>query len=242
MKRSINLWAMALTIATAVSAHALDHSTFDRILKKYVKSGVVNYKGLKADKDFPGYLQTISHTKVSGLSQSEQLSFWINAYNASCLNGVLRRYPIKSVMNDKQFFSKKEHKVAGQTLSLNDVEHGILRKQFKEPRIHFAVNCASKSCPPAGRHRVRGEQVELPARCRRPAIYQRPHPQQVRRGREKGHALRPFQVVWERLRLPKPDAEHDREIRLGFGSRDAPLRERRRQLSAVRLGIEWVMR
>jgi len=139
---------MALTIATAVSAHALDHSTFDRILKKYVKSGVVNYKGLKADKDFPGYLQTISHTKVSGLSQSEQLSFWINAYNASCLNGVLRRYPIKSVMNDKQFFSKKEHKVAGQTLSLNDVEHGILRKQFKEPRIHFAVNCASKSCPP----------------------------------------------------------------------------------------------
>ncbi|PIU61433.1 MAG: hypothetical protein COS85_21025 [Armatimonadetes bacterium CG07_land_8_20_14_0_80_59_28] len=64
------------------------------------------------------------------------------------MKGVLRRYPIKSVMNDKAFFSGKEHVIGGKAYFLNDIEKGILREKFKDQRIHFALVCASGGCPP----------------------------------------------------------------------------------------------
>jgi hypothetical protein len=78
------------------------------------------------------------------------LAYWINAYNAFVLAAVIEEYPIRSVwkVRDGQFFTRARHLAGGIPLSLNDIEHRILRGRFREPRIHFALNCASNGCPP----------------------------------------------------------------------------------------------
>src|SRR6266446_498241 len=78
------------------------------------------------------------------------LAYWINAYNAFVLAAVIGEYPIRSVwkVRDGQFFTRARHLAGGTLLSLNDIEHRILRGRFREPRIHFALNCASNGCPP----------------------------------------------------------------------------------------------
>ena len=129
------------------------HTAFDALLKIYVSaSGKVNYKGLKKEKDkLNVYLATLSENGISkGMSRHEQLAFWINAYNAFTIKLILDHYPVKSITDiangkpwDMRWIAIKD-----KTYSLNDIENSILRPQFKEPRIHFAVNCAAKSCPP----------------------------------------------------------------------------------------------
>jgi len=83
-------------------------------------------------------------------SAEHALAYWINAYNAFVLAAVLEEYPIRSVwkVRDGQFFTRARHLAGGILLSLNDIEHRILRGRFREPRIHFALNCASNGCPP----------------------------------------------------------------------------------------------
>lgn len=78
------------------------------------------------------------------------LAYWINAYNAFVLVAVIEEYPIRSVwkVRDGQFFTRERHLAGGTLLSLHDIEHRILRGRFREPRIHFALNCASNGCPP----------------------------------------------------------------------------------------------
>ncbi|NCQ29737.1 MAG: DUF547 domain-containing protein [Armatimonadetes bacterium] len=138
---------LAMVLASRASA-AFDHLLFDKVLGKYVSNGRVNYHGLLSDADFPKYLKALATANASALGgRADQLAFWINAYNASCLNGVLKRYPIASVQKDRSFFKSQEHKVAGATRSLGDIENGILRAKYKDARVHFALNCASASCP-----------------------------------------------------------------------------------------------
>lgn len=144
--RGIAVWLGV--VGACLPAGAFDHSAFEGVLKKYVGNGRVDYAGLKADKDFPKYLETLAAADANSLGNTnEQIAFWINAYNASCLNGVVKRYPLSSVQKVKNFFKVKEHKVAGATRSLGDMENGVLRAKYKDPRIHFALNCASFSCP-----------------------------------------------------------------------------------------------
>ncbi len=83
-------------------------------------------------------------------SEDHALAYWINAYNAFVLDAVIAEYPIRSVfkVRDGQFFERRRHDAGGQLVSLNDIEHRILRGRFNEPRIHFAINCASNGCPP----------------------------------------------------------------------------------------------
>ncbi|MDA8692682.1 DUF547 domain-containing protein [Saprospiraceae bacterium] len=129
-----------------------DHTVFNNILKAHVSSsGVVDYAGIKAKKgDLEGYLTALSKVDPSSLSKSERLAFWINAYNASTIMKIVENYPVGSIkdLNGGKPWDDKFIKLDGKTLSLNDIENGIIRPQFKEPRIHFAVNCAAKSCPP----------------------------------------------------------------------------------------------
>lgn len=83
-------------------------------------------------------------------SEEEQLAYWINAYNAFTLHAIVAEYPIPSVwkVRDGQFFQRRRHLAGGRAVSLDDIEHQILRRQFGEPRIHFAINCGSNGCPP----------------------------------------------------------------------------------------------
>jgi uncharacterized protein DUF547/radical SAM family protein len=80
----------------------------------------------------------------------DALAYWINAYNAFTLDAIMDEYPITSVWKtrDGQFFQRRRHMAGGRTVSLDDIEHTILRGQFGEPRIHFAINCGSNGCPP----------------------------------------------------------------------------------------------
>ena len=138
------------------------HDLWDELLKDYVKDGSVNYQLLYENKEqlntYLGLLQ--STVPLAEWSRKEQLAYWINAYNAFTLKIIVDHYPVKSIKEiggkvqiplvnstwDIQFIE-----IGGKVLSLNDIEHRILRKEFNEPAIHFAIVCASKSCPPLRR-------------------------------------------------------------------------------------------
>lgn len=130
----------------------ISHDSFDALLKKYVSSiGDVDYAGLKNDKSkLQAYLETLTNTDISTLNKNEKLAFWINAYNAFTLKLIVDNYPVGSItdLEGGKPWDKKWISLNGKTLSLNNIENDIIRPQFKEPRIHFAVNCAAKSCPP----------------------------------------------------------------------------------------------
>jgi hypothetical protein len=129
------------------------HDEFDTLLKKYVSSsGKVNYKGLKnVESKLDSYLQKLESTIIQkSWSRNKELAFWINAYNAYTIKLILKNYPVKSIMdlNNGKPWDVKWIKIDQKTLSLNNIENDIIRPKFNEPRIHFAVNCAAKSCPP----------------------------------------------------------------------------------------------
>lgn len=149
------IW-MLLWTAPGVSAATFDHSKFDQILKEYVDdNGLVGYNSIAKDRRFTEYMQSLQSARVEEFSRDGQLAFWINAYNAVTIDKVIKKKPKKSVREtlvpglwtSTKFFTSRENIVAGKRLSQDDIEHEILRKQFKDPRIHFAIICASMGCP-----------------------------------------------------------------------------------------------
>jgi hypothetical protein len=152
------IWASVLGHGEA--AASFDHSTFDQILKKYVNDkGLVDYNGVAGDPAFKTYMDSLESAKPEEMSRDGMMAFWINAYNAVTIDKVIKWKPKKSVREtlipgvwtSTKFFTSREHTVAGKRLSQDDIEHEILRKQFKDPRIHFTIICASSSCPPLSR-------------------------------------------------------------------------------------------
>ena len=129
------------------------HETFNGLLKKYVSAtGQVNYKGLKKEKAvLETYLSALSkQVPGSTCTKNEALAYWINAYNAFTLKLIIDNYPVKSItaLNGGKPWDQKWIELAGKKYSLNNIENDIIRPQFKDARIHFAVNCAAVSCPP----------------------------------------------------------------------------------------------
>ena len=144
-----------LKLAPAAWSKAMvDHSLYGELLNKYVKDGVVDYRGLKNEEALlDQYLEVLENIEVDNLSPNEQFAFYVNVYNSWTIKLILTAYPeIDSIKDLGNIFrtpwEKKIVRISGEIMTLDDVEHEILRKKFKDPRIHFAVNCASKSCPP----------------------------------------------------------------------------------------------
>ena len=148
--------------ANSPSAAAIDHSEWNTFLANtlvpdadgvnriaYAKVSEADKKRLKA------YLSALSAVPISEFSRGEQFAYWINLYNALTMDLVLDRYPVKSIRDiaiSPGFFTigpwgKKLVRVEGEELSLDDIEHRILRPIWKDPRIHYAVNCAALGCP-----------------------------------------------------------------------------------------------
>ena len=130
-----------------------NHEAFDQLLEKYVNDqGKVNYQGFKADlHKLDSYLLELkSNHPQSDWPRSQQLAYWINAYNAFTIKLILDNYPVGSIteIDGGKPWDKKWIKLGDQAYSLNQIENEIIRPQFNEPRIHFAVNCAARSCPP----------------------------------------------------------------------------------------------
>lgn len=138
------------------SSKAIDihqHEVFDKLLKSYVSSsGKVNYRGIKTnEKALNEYLSILSsNIPVESWSRNEKMAYWINAYNAFTIKKVIDNYPLKSIkdLNGGKVWDQKFITLGNKSYSLNEIENQILRTTYKDPRIHFAVNCAAKSCPP----------------------------------------------------------------------------------------------
>lgn len=137
------------------------HQLWDQLVRAHVKpDGSVNYKGFIQDKSkLEQYLKLISDNAPDRKtwSKDEQMAYWINAYNAFTVKLIVDNYPVKSIRDlgptlkiplIKDVWHYKFFKIGGEESSLDEIEHSILRKEFDEPRIHFAINCASVSCPP----------------------------------------------------------------------------------------------
>ena len=155
------LWRPAIFVQTAFTQTSFDHThqSFDQVLKKHVKSEAfstqVNYQALRADsKELEQYLSSISAVSrkdFDNFSQDQQLAFLINAYNAFTLKLIIDNYPVKSIKQLGSWLKTPWKKVfftlLGKKTYLDHIEHDLIRKNFNEPRIHFAVNCASIGCP-----------------------------------------------------------------------------------------------
>jgi len=159
MKYILSLFAISAFVFTTNFKPSPDvganiHNSWDILLKKHVSSsGNVNYNGFKSDiKALNAYILLLKENQPSNSwSKNEKLAYWINAYNANTISLMVRNWPVTSIKKitkgakgpwDIAFIN-----LEGKTYSLNNIENDIIRKRFNEPRIHFAVNCASKGCP-----------------------------------------------------------------------------------------------
>lgn len=143
-------------LGQASAAGNIDHAIYDAMLKKYVSDGMVDY--LKWKKNglvtFEQYINSLEKVSLTNLNENEQKAFWINAYNALTMYATLKHIPtngllarVFSVRMVSGFFDKITYTAAGETLTLNDIETKKLRQTFHDPRIHFVIVCASRSCP-----------------------------------------------------------------------------------------------
>lgn len=159
----MKILSFAFLFGSFLTAHSqqnsLSHEGLDQLLRKHVNShGVVNYQGfIKDSVNLNTYLQLLSdHPPQKTWGRHEQMAFWINAYNAFTIKLITKYYPLKSIKDigskiqipfvntpwDIKFIS-----IGKDRYDLNNIEHGILRKKFDDPRIHMVLVCASKSCP-----------------------------------------------------------------------------------------------
>ena len=148
-----------------VDASSFSHDLFDQVLQEYAdEAGQVNYTKLKANPEkLEKYLDLLAVANLTELSYNAQLAFWVNAYNALVIKGVIDHYPTTSVRKIKWFggfFYRLKFQVAGQTYSLNQIEHDIIRTEFVDPRVHFVLVCASTSCPPLANSAFSAETIE----------------------------------------------------------------------------------
>ena len=150
----------------------VSHSLFDELLRKYVDGdGLVDYKGIQAERSkLKSYLNLLEYNAPkANWSEDQQLAFWINAYNAYTIDLILTHYPVKSIKEigstikipfvstawDVKFIT-----IGDEEYDLNNIEHGIIRKEFDEPRIHFALVCAAISCPKLQNRAYTAENLE----------------------------------------------------------------------------------
>lgn len=181
--------AAASEVTALFSAHtagarvAVDHSAWSRLLGRFVEPGAdgvnrVDYAAFKASAhaELDGYLARLEAIDPATLDRAEQFAFWANLYNAKTVDLVLDHYPVASIREitlgggllgliKKSAglggpWKAKVVTIAGRALSLDDIEHAILRPVFKDPRVHYAVNCASYGCPNLGTEAFTGARLD----------------------------------------------------------------------------------
>ena len=145
------------------------YEAYSRVLHSYVDSqGYVDYSGLKTNRFdldfFVDQLTSLPPGIFSSWPREEQLAFWINAYNALTLRAVIDHYPIDSIKDIGNLvttvWNKLTFNVMGRTLTLNQIEHQIIRGEFSDPRIHMAINCASIGCPSLPAEPMQGKKLD----------------------------------------------------------------------------------
>lgn len=133
--------------ADPIPATRFSHQPFDAALRAHVRNGQVEYPGLAADPGFAAYVRDLDRVDPEALrTREEKLAFWINAYNALAIQGILLGDSPVTTAGKYRYFIKRTYRVGGGALNLWGLEHQLLIP-LGEPRVHFAINCASRSCP-----------------------------------------------------------------------------------------------
>ncbi len=167
-RSALLLLLLGLLAPRARAEQAFDHSAFDRLLSRHVVDGLVDYDAFKAAPEFGKYLESLASAKPAGLAPAERLAFWINTYNAYTIQLIVSHGERASIRNINKTLGLKLKgpwqeelvRAGGLRLHLDHVEHEIIRKQFHEPRIHFALVCAALSCPPLRSEAFTGARLE----------------------------------------------------------------------------------
>ncbi len=181
MKRSLFFFLLLMVMLSLTNckvknyssgAEPISHEKWDSLLQRHVsEEGWVDYPGFLSDSiAVNSYLELLSnnHPDPATWTDKERLAYWINAYNAFTVKLIMDHYPVESIKDIKSgipfvntVWDIKFIEIEGQTYDLNNIEHGILRPKFDEPRIHFAVNCASVSCPKLQNKAYTARQLDL---------------------------------------------------------------------------------
>jgi len=131
-----------------IPAAEVSHTVFGDVLQAYVKDGVVDYPAIQADNRLSVYLAQLDRVDPNALATSqERLAFWINAYNAFAIKGILDQYSPMTWVGRYRYFIGRKYQVGGMAINLYDLERQVLIDRFHEPLMHFAIVCASTSCP-----------------------------------------------------------------------------------------------
>lgn len=151
MKKCLFLLVIGLSVTTSFAFDAAQTNFFEEVnsfLSKYVSQGKVDYQSIKNNSSeldkLIGQIKTIN---LSSLSEKTKKAFYINAYNILVIKSVVENYPIKGPLTVPGFFDKKQHVIAGERMTLNDIENKKLRAAYNDSRIHFVLVCAAKGCP-----------------------------------------------------------------------------------------------
>jgi len=152
MKLNITQTILLLFFVTGVAAQDVTNffSKTDSFLKTNVIDGRVTYAAIKENpSDLKSLLSSAKSISVSKTDAANYQAFWINAYNLLVINSVVENYPLKSPLDVGGFFDKIKHGIGGENITLNDIEHKLLRANFPaEARFHFVLVCAGLGCPP----------------------------------------------------------------------------------------------
>ncbi len=156
--------------SVGVGAEPFDHSAWHRLLRENVNSiGEVDYARLKSNPELLNrYVKQLADASPKNSpdqfpTRNHEIAYWINAYNALMVNKIVTNYPVKGVEAFGLFravFKQEEHSSGGEIVSLGYIEHELLRKVYEEPRIHFALVCASVSCPTLARKAIQSETLD----------------------------------------------------------------------------------
>ncbi|HUG54862.1 MAG TPA: DUF547 domain-containing protein [Vicinamibacteria bacterium] len=171
MRKPVLSVALSLAVAGAAAAPAqtVDHSLFDGLLRRHVTEGLVDYGAFARAPELARYLDLLDRVRPDTLPRDEQLAYWINLYNAATIHLVNKHGERESIRNINKSFGllrlkgpwrERFVRAGGALYTLDDVEHGIIRKRFAEPRIHFALVCAAMGCPPLRAEAYTGEALD----------------------------------------------------------------------------------
>ena len=151
--------------AEAPETAAFDHTPFDALLKRHVaEGGEVDYEGLRRDAGaLDGYISGLEEAPFAALGRDEKLALLINAYNAFTLRLILDHWPVASIRDIPagKRWRDRRWRLGGRTLSLDQIEHEEVRPRFREPRVHFALVCAARGCPPLRPEAYAGARIDV---------------------------------------------------------------------------------
>ncbi|MFT5523508.1 MAG: hypothetical protein ACI9G1_001151 [Pirellulaceae bacterium] len=153
-----------LTAQDASAAEVGSAADFDFILKKYVQGDFFQYGKLKKNPEdlaaFNRFLKWQAKADVKSMSREEQIAFYINAYNSCCIKAIVDNYPVHTPKDVEGFFDKLKYEVAGEKLTVSEIEYDRLIANYQDMRAHFAVVCADRGCLPLKAGAYVGESLD----------------------------------------------------------------------------------